>query len=116
MYGVVSPKPALYAHFNEGAGSMKNPAYSASKAALLAVTKQYATYLAPEGIRVNMLTLGGVAAGQDAQFVTKFVQHVPQGRMVPREELAGALVFLLSESALSMTGQNLIVDGGYTSW
>lgn len=116
MYGVVSPKPAMYSHFNDGAGSMKNPAYGASKAALLAVTKQYATYLAPQGIRVNMLTLGGVAAGQDEQFVSKFTQHVPQARMVPREDLPGALTFLLSDDSLSMTGHNLIVDGGYTTW
>lgn len=116
MYGVVSPKPALYAHFNEGKGSMKNPAYGASKAALLQVTKQYGTYLAPQGVRVNMLTLGGVAASQDSQFVEKFEDHVPQGRMVPREELPGAMVFLLSDDSLSMTGHNLIVDGGYTTW
>jgi len=116
MYGVVSPKADMYSHFNDGTGSMKNPAYGASKAALLAVTKQYGTYLAPKGIRVNMLTLGGVAAGQDPEFVAKFEGHVPQGRMVPREELPGSLVYLLSDDSLSMTGQNLIVDGGYTTW
>ena len=116
MYGLVSPKAALYEHFNGGVGSMKNPAYGASKAALVAITKQYGTYLAPQGIRVNMLTLGGVAAAQDDEFVSKFIDHVPQGRMVPRAELPGALVFLMSEDSLSMTGHNLIVDGGYTSW
>lgn len=116
MYGLVSPKPALYSHFNDGAGSIKNPAYGASKAALLAVSKQYATYLAPRGVRVNMLTLGGVAAGQDEEFVSAFTQHVPQARMVPRSELPGALAFLLSDDSLSMTGHNLIVDGGYTTW
>jgi NAD(P)-dependent dehydrogenase (short-subunit alcohol dehydrogenase family) len=116
MYGVVSPKPALYSHFNDGKGSMKNPAYGASKAALLAITKQYGTYLAPQGIRVNMLTLGGVAAGQDPTFVSHFTDHSPQGRMVPREELTGSLVYLLSDDSLSMTGHNMIVDGGYTAW
>ncbi len=116
MYGIVSPKPAMYSHFRDGAGSIKNPAYGASKAALLAATRQYATYLAPKGIRANMLTLGGVAAGQDEQFVSKFTQHVPQARMVPREELPGALTFLISDASLSMTGHNLIVDGGYTTW
>jgi NAD(P)-dependent dehydrogenase (short-subunit alcohol dehydrogenase family) len=116
MYGVVSPKAGLYDHFNDSAGSMKNPAYGASKAALLAVTKQYGTYLAPQGIRVNMLTLGGVAAGQDEEFVSKFVDHVPQGRMINRDELPGALIFLLSSDSAAMTGHNLIVDGGYTTW
>ena len=116
MYGVVSPKAHLYDHFNNGAGSMKNPAYGASKAALLAVTQQYGTYLAPQGVRVNMLTLGGVAAGQDQEFVTKFLDHVPQGRMVERDELPGALVFLISDDSSAMTGHNMIVDGGYTTW
>jgi len=116
IYGLVSPKPSMYSHFHDGAGSMKHPAYGASKAALLAVTKQYGTYLAPHGIRVNMLTLGGVAAGQDSSFVNKFEGHVPQERMVPREELPGSLIYLLSDDSLSMTGHNLIVDGGYTAW
>lgn len=116
MYGIVSPKPAMYSHFNNGQGSMKNPAYGASKAALLAVTKQYATYLAPQGIRVNMLTLGGVVAGQDAEFVAKFESHVPQGRMVPRDELPASLIYLLSSDSASMTGHNLVIDGGYTAW
>ena len=116
MYGIVSPKPEMYSHYNNGAGSMKNPAYGASKSALLAVSRQYGTYLAPKGTRVNMLTLGGVLAGQDEAFVSKFEGHVPQQRMVPREELPGALVFLLSEDSLSMTGHNLVVDGGYTAW
>ena len=116
MYGIVSPKPEMYSHYNDGAGSMKNPAYGASKAALLAATRQYGTYLAPKGTRVNMLTLGGVAAGQDDGFVSKFEGHVPQHRMVPRDELPGALVFLLSGDSLSMTGHNLVVDGGYTAW
>ena len=116
MYGVVSPKAHLYEHFNDGEGSMKNPAYGASKAALLTVTKQYGTYLAPQGVRVNMLTLGGVAAGQDQEFVSKFVDHVPQGRMVGRDELPGALIFLISDDSSAMTGHNMIVDGGYTTW
>lgn len=116
MYGVVSPNAHLYSHFNDGAGSVKNPAYGASKAALLAVTKQYGTYLAPQGVRVNMLTLGGVAAGQDPEFVAKFVDHVPQARMVEREELSGALIFLISDDSSAMAGHNMIVDGGYTTW
>jgi enoyl-[acyl-carrier-protein] reductase (NADH) len=63
-----------------------------------------------------MLTLGGVEAGQDPEFVRKFERHAPQERMVPRQELPGAMVFLLSDDSLSMTGQNVMVDGGYTTW
>ena len=116
LYGIVSPKPALYSHYFDGLGSIKHPAYGASKAALLAVTKQYGTHLAPQGIRVNMLTLGGVAAGQDGEFVAKFEDHVPQGHMISKEELAGSLVYLLSSDSASMTAHNMVVDGGFTSW
>lgn len=116
LYGLVSPNPALYSHFDGGKGSLKHPAYGASKAALLAVAKQYGTHLAPRGIRVNTLTLGGVEAGQDEQFVAKFKALVPQGRMLTKEELSGAMVFLLSDDSLAMTAQNVIVDGGFTSW
>lgn len=116
LYGLVSPKPALYDHFHEGQGSIKHPAYGASKAALVAVARQYGTHLAPEGIRVNTLTLGGVAAGQDAEFVTKFENHVPQGRMLSVEDVLGGMLFLLSDDSVAVTGHNLVVDGGFTAW
>jgi NAD(P)-dependent dehydrogenase (short-subunit alcohol dehydrogenase family) len=116
LYGMVSPKPALYSHFNNGQGSLKHPAYGASKAALVAVAKQYGTHLAPHGVRVNTLTLGGVAADQDAEFVEKFETHVPQGTMLSREDIVGAMMFLLSDESRAMTGQNVIVDGGFTAW
>jgi len=116
LYGLVSPKPALYSHFNDGKGSLKHPAYGASKAALVAIGKQYGTHLAPQGVRVNTLTLGGVAAGQDPEFVEKFEAHVPQGTMLARDDLVGAMVFLLSDDSRAMTGQNVVVDGGFTAW
>ena len=116
LYGIVSPKPALYSHFNGGSGSIKHPAYGASKAALVAAARQYGTHLAPQGIRVNTLTLGGVAAGQDETFVKSFRQHVPQNRMLTADDIVPAMLFLLSHDSQGMTAQNLIVDGGYTAW
>ena len=116
LYGIVSPKPALYSHFNGGEGSIKHPAYGASKAALVAAARQYGTHLAPQGIRVNTLTLGGVAAGQDDTFVENFQQHVPQNRMLTAEDIVPAMQFLLSDDSQGMTAQNLIIDGGYTAW
>ena len=116
LYGLVSPKPALYSHFDEGRGSLKHPAYGASKAALVAAARQYGTHLQPEGIRVNTLTLGGVAAGQYPEFVDKFEQHVPQARMLSVADITPAMVYLLSDDSRGMTGQNMIVDGGFTAW
>ena len=116
LYGVVAPNPALMSHFHDGKGLLKHPAYGASKAALVAVARHYGTNLAPRGIRVNTLTLGGVEAGQDATFVEKYSALVPQGRMLELSEVTGAMVFLLSDDSRAMTGQNVIVDGGFTAW
>lgn len=116
LYGIVSPKPELYSHFNDGAGSLKHPAYGASKAALVAAGRQYATHLASQGVRVNTLTLGGVAAGQDSEFVEKFGHHVPSGEMLSPQDVLGPLVFLMSDDSAGMTGHNLVVDGGFTAW
>jgi NAD(P)-dependent dehydrogenase (short-subunit alcohol dehydrogenase family) len=116
LYGMVAPNPHLMSHFDHGKGQVKHPAYGASKAALVAMARQYGTNLAPRGIRVNTLTLGGVMAGQDAEFVEKYSAMVPQGRMLELEELTGAMLFLLSDDSRAMTGQNVVVDGGFTAW
>ena len=116
MYAIVSPSPSLYSHFNSGLGSVKNPAYGASKAALIALCNQYATQFAPTGQRFNLLTLGGIAGSQDEEFKEKFNRKVPMQRMGDANELGGALVFLLSSASSYMTGHNLILDGGFTKW
>jgi NAD(P)-dependent dehydrogenase (short-subunit alcohol dehydrogenase family) len=116
IYAVVSPSTSLYSHFNSGLGSIKNPAYGASKAALIALCNQYATHFAPTGQRFNVLTLGGIAGSQDEEFKEKFNSKVPMQRMGNTNELGGALVFLLSSASSYMTGHNLILDGGFTKW
>ena len=116
MYALVAPTPTLYNHFNGGNGSIKNPAYGASKAALVAVCNQYATQFGPNGIRFNMLTLGGILGNQDTEFKEKFVSKVPLARMGSLDEIAPALTFLLSEDSSYMTGHNLVLDGGFTKW
>lgn len=116
VYGIVSPNPNLYSHYMEGKGSVKNPAYGASKAALIAMCKQYSTHLADKGIRFNLLTPGGVAGNQDEEFVNKFNNQVPLSRMGEREELVPSLLFFLSDDSSYITGHNLIADGGYSNW
>ncbi len=113
IYGIVSPDSNFYSHFNDGEGSVKNPAYGASKGALISLCRQYATHLAKAGIRVNVLTLGGVKGGQDAYFIEKLVERIPQGRMAEISDITGPLRFLLSNESSYITGHNLIVDGGF---
>jgi len=116
MYALVSPTSSLYDHYNEGTGSIKNPAYGASKAALVAVCNQYATQFGADGIRFNILTLGGIEGDQDAEFKNKFRAKVPLARMGTTGEIGTALTFLLSNDSSYMTGHNLVLDGGFTKW
>jgi NAD(P)-dependent dehydrogenase (short-subunit alcohol dehydrogenase family) len=116
MYALISPNSSLYDHYNQGSGSIKNPAYGASKAALIAVCNQYATEFGANGIRFNILTLGGIEGNQDTEFKNKFRSKVPLARMGTTGEIGRALTFLLSNDSSYMTGHNLVLDGGFTKW
>lgn len=115
IYALVSPDTSFYSHYNDGNGAVKNPAYGASKGALLSLSRQYATHLAPLGIRVNVLTLGGFLGMQDRIFLEKINIRIPVGRLAQEEDVTGPLLFLLGEQSRYITGQNLIVDGGFVA-
>lgn len=111
IYGIVSPDQRIYKE-----GFHKPIAYSASKSALLNMTRYLATYWASSGVRVNTLTLGGVFNNQDKDFVAAYSHRVPMGRMAQETEYSGAVVFLVSDASSYMTGSNLVIDGGLTAW
>ena len=116
MYATLSPNFHLYSHFNENKGLLKHPGYGASKAALKSVVEQYSATLAREGIRLNMLSPGGVKGSQDSEFLTKFSERTPMARLADARELKSALKFLLDRENSYMTGQNIEVNGGYNIW
>jgi NAD(P)-dependent dehydrogenase (short-subunit alcohol dehydrogenase family) len=111
IYGMVGPDLSLYGDTGMGCGA----AYAASKAGLLGLTRHLATVLAPS-VRVNAITPGGVARGQDAGFVERYCARTPLGRMATEEDVKGAAAFLASDASGYVTGQNLVVDGGWTAW
>jgi NAD(P)-dependent dehydrogenase (short-subunit alcohol dehydrogenase family) len=112
IYGVVATNPALY----ENEAQRAPIHYGVAKAALVHLTKELAVRLASLGITVNAVSYGGVEGRMDPAFLERYAKLAPNGRMLREEELAGTVQYLMSEAAESVTGQNLVVDGGWTLW
>jgi NAD(P)-dependent dehydrogenase (short-subunit alcohol dehydrogenase family) len=108
LYASISPLPSFYDHIP---GFVKPPAYGASKAGVVQLTKWLARHLAP--VRVNAISPGGVRGGQDDEFLAKYNARVPLGRMAEPEDLVGPLLFLASDASRYVTGHELVVDGGF---
>ena len=95
---------------------MGNPAaYGASKGGLLQLTRWLATVMAP-AVRVNAITPGGVWRNQPEPFRTRYEERTPLRRMATEEDLKGAIAYLASDLSSYVTGHNLVVDGGWTTW
>lgn len=91
--------------------------YAAAKAGVIGLTRDLAASLGPSGIRVNCISPGGFERGQPASFVEAYSSRTPLGRMGrDGEDLKGAILFLASPASAYITGINLAVDGGFTSW
>ena len=115
LYATVAPDPRLYDHLPADPPFLKPPAYGASKAAVINLTKYFAVLWGPCGVRVNALSPGGVLGPQDPEFQEKYASRVPMRRMAASEDLVGPLVFLASDASRYVTGINLQVDGGFTA-
>jgi NAD(P)-dependent dehydrogenase (short-subunit alcohol dehydrogenase family) len=118
--GVISPDHRIYEKSNvsnyKGVDFNTPISYSASKAAIISMTRYLATYWALKGVRVNSISPAGVYRGQDDDFVRELEHRIPLGRMAMPEELMGAAIFLASDASSFITGHNLMVDGGRSVW
>jgi NAD(P)-dependent dehydrogenase (short-subunit alcohol dehydrogenase family) len=116
MYGSVSPDPRVY----EYPMNVNPIEYGVGKAGIVQMTKYLAVYWAKKGIRCNCISPGPfpnpVVQEKEQAFVTRLSQKVPMGRVGKPEEVAGTVVFLLTDAAGYITGQNIFVDGGWTIW
>ncbi len=117
IYGIMAPDQRIYEGSRYMDRAINTPAvYSASKAAVVGLTKYLATYWAQKGVRVNTLTPGGNESGQNDEFKKRYSARVPLGRMGRPDEMVGALIYLASDASSYVTGQNITVDGGLEAW
>ena len=117
IYGLMAPDHRIYEGSFYLGRQINTPAvYTASKAAVIGLTKYLATYWADKGIRVNTLTPGGTESGQNNEFNRRYSARVPLKRMATAQEMVGALLYLASDASSYVTGQNIIVDGGLSAW
>lgn len=111
IYGMLGPDMRLY----EGTGMGNPAAYAAGKGGLLQLVRWLATTIAPE-VRVNAISPGGILRGQPEAFRKRYAERTPLRRLGTEEELKGAVAYLASDLSAYVTGQNIVVDGGWTAW
>jgi NAD(P)-dependent dehydrogenase (short-subunit alcohol dehydrogenase family) len=125
IYGVVGNDQRLYEGSNlaqvygdkKRGRTYSHAAYPAAKGGVIALARYLAAYWGHLGIRVNCVSPGGVGHPKvNDTFVQKYSEKVPMGRMGAPEDVTGAVSFLASEASSYVTGQNIVVDGGFTSW
>jgi len=128
IYGVVGNDQRIYEGSNldsvylkdkqaENKKIFSHSVYPVVKGGLISLARYLAAYWGDKNIRVNCISPGGVAhEGENETFVNNYSYRVPLGRKAKTEEISSSVVFLASDEASYINGQNLIVDGGWTAW
>ena len=120
IYGITGADQRLY----DGVENIYNPnekfsspvSYAVSKAAVVNLTRYLASYYREKNIRVNCLTPGGVFDNHDEKFSNNYSKRTLLGRMANKDEYNGTILYLVSEASSYMTGNNIVVDGGWTAF
>lgn len=112
IYGTVAPDFSIY----EGTQMTMPAAYAAIKAGIIAMTRYIATYYGRYNVRANCVSPGGIYDGQSEAFVKRYNAKTPLCRMGRPDEVIGAVVFLASGASSYVTGENIMIDGGWAAW
>jgi NAD(P)-dependent dehydrogenase (short-subunit alcohol dehydrogenase family) len=110
IYGSIAPRFEVY----KGTEMTMPVEYAAIKAAVEQLTRYFAQYFKGSGIRVNSLSPGGIAAGQPSEFLAAYNDKCASKGMLDAKDVVGTLMFLLADESKFITGQNLIVDDGFS--
>jgi len=117
VYGLVTGNPFFYSDFD-----WDSPAYVTSKHALIGLSKYLAVRTGDTGVTVNTISPGmfpfteANAARISAESMRRLREFTPARRPGDVQDLASALLFLASPDSSFVTGQNIVVDGGWTLW
>lgn len=111
IYGVVGPDFNIY----DNTEMTMPAAYSAIKGGIINFTRYLASYFGPKNVRTNAISPGGIFDNQNPNFVEQYTSKVPMRRMGNPDDISPVVVFLLSEDSKYISGQNIIVDGGWTA-
>lgn len=112
MYAHVAPRIKNYPN----AKDVNPPFYGASKAALIQWTRYIATEFGNKGIRCNSISPGAFPKHASKSFEKKLVDCIPLGRLGNADEIAGCVIFLASDASSYINGEDIKIDGGWTSW
>ena len=115
IYGLISPDFRIYTDCKR----KNSEIYGASKAGVIQMTRYFAAHLAGDNFRVNCVSPGGIfnpESPQGEDFIKRYSQRCPMGRMAETDEIIGGILYLSSDASLYTTGQNIVIDGGMSCW
>lgn len=115
LWSYLAPNQRMYLDLNN------NPPvhYSVAKGGALSMTHYLATLWADKGIRVNAISPGWFPQKRGPErpdYMHEITSRIPMGRIGQPDDLAGIVVYLASDASSYVTGQNFIIDGGYSTW